>query len=217
MSFATPLIVVRVYTLGNWHWVLRLLLIAPTCEYLSLKFDPLYDRPHIVGPHEVELAVVDLIAGREGIEPQQRKKWAKILDAFSALAFAFAPLSTFIGQTNGVSCHPTFLLTLHCTLSRSAVKGTLQVPHNLLLLRLGMAETTLYFSHSKSASTPRTLGPHWEVAWMYTEIKSVNPVDTCFSCDGTPRAAYHECKNVRFIIVPCLCLCQLEICVGLLQ
>ena len=42
-----------------------------------------------------ELAVVDLIAEREGIQPQQRKKF---LDAFGALAFAIAPLhSTFIG------------------------------------------------------------------------------------------------------------------------
>ena len=58
---------------------------------------------------------MDLIAKREGVEPQQRKKWSKILDAFGALVFAIAPLhSTFIQQIDGVSCHPACLLTLHC-------------------------------------------------------------------------------------------------------
>ena len=49
MFFAPALIVARVYNLSNWHWVLRLLLIAPTREFLCLKFDPVCDRPHIVG------------------------------------------------------------------------------------------------------------------------------------------------------------------------
>ena len=107
MSFAPPLIVVQVYNLSNSHRVLRLLLIAPTREYLCLKFDPMCDRPHIVGANQEELAVVDLIAEREGVEPQQRKKWSKILDAFGAHAFAIAPLhSTFIQHIDGVSCHP---------------------------------------------------------------------------------------------------------------
>ena len=97
MSFAPPLIVAHVYNLSNFHWVLRLLLIAPTREYLCVKFDPMCDRPHIVGANQEELAVVDWIAEREGVEPQQRKRWSKILDAFGALAFAIAPLhSTFI-------------------------------------------------------------------------------------------------------------------------
>ena len=61
---------------------------------------------------------MDLIAQREGVEPQQRKKWSKILDAFGALAFAMSPLhSTFIQQIDGVSCHPACLLTLHCAVS----------------------------------------------------------------------------------------------------
>ena len=48
---------------------------------------------------------MDLIARREGIQPQQRKKWAKILDAFGALAFAIAPLhSTFMQHIDGVGC-----------------------------------------------------------------------------------------------------------------
>ena len=170
MSFAPPVIVTGVYNLGNSHWVLHLLLIAPTREYLCLKFDPLSDRPHIVGAHEEELAVVELIAEREGIQPQQRKKWAKISDAFGALACAIAPVhSTFIGQIDCVSCHPACLLTLHCALSRRVVKGILQVPHDRLWLLREMVEGTLYMSRCKSASTLRNPGLHWEVDWMYTE------------------------------------------------
>ena len=47
-------------------------------EYLRLKFDPLRDRPHIVRANQEELAIVDLIAEREGIQPQKQKKWAHI-------------------------------------------------------------------------------------------------------------------------------------------
>ena len=74
---------------------------------------------------------MDLIAEREGVEPQQRKKWSKILDAFGAFAFAIAPLhSTFIWQIDGISCHPACLLTLHGALSPRIVKGLLQVPQD---------------------------------------------------------------------------------------
>ena len=194
MSFAPPLIVAQVYYLGNFHWVLRLLMIAPTRKYLCLKFDPLCDRPHIVGANQEELAVVDLIAEREGIQPHLRKKWAKILDAFGALAFAIALLhSTFIRHIDGVNCHPACLLTLHCALSRRVVKSILQVTHDRLWLLREMPEATLYFSRSKLGSTLRTPTLHWEVARMYTEPKSVDPLDTCFCCDGTPHIAYHEC------------------------
>ena len=175
------------------------------------------DRPHIVGANQEELAVVDLIAEREGVESQQWKKWSKILDAFGALAFAIAPLhSTFIQQIDGVSCHPVCLLTLHCALSRRVVKGILQVPQDRLWLLREMAEATLYFSRSKSASTPRTPAVHWEVARMYPEPKSVDPIDACFSCDGTPHMACHECK-VPHCALHASILCQSEICVGLRQ
>ena len=217
ISFAPPLIVAQVYNLSTWHWVLHLLLIAPTREYLCLKFDPVCDRPHIVGANQEELAVVYLIAEREGVEPQQRKKWSKILDAFGALAFAIAPLhSNFIQQIDGVSCHPACLLTLHCALSRCVVKGILQVPQDQLWLSREMAEATLYFSRSKLAFTPRTPAVHWEVARMHPEPKSVHPVDTCFSCDGTPHMACHECKVLHCALHASI-LCQLEICVGLRQ
>ena len=82
MSFAPPSIVAQVYNLSKWHWVLRLLLIAPTREYLCLNFDPMCDRPHIVGANQEELVVVDLIAEREGVEPQQQKKWVKDFGCF---------------------------------------------------------------------------------------------------------------------------------------
>ena len=160
---------------------------------------------------------MDLIAELEGVEPQQRKKWSKILDAFGALAFAIAPLhSTFMQQIDGVDCHPACLLTLHCALSRRVAKGILQVPQDQLWLLREMAKATLYFSRSKSASTPRTPAVHWEVAWMYPEPKSLDPVDTCFSCDGTPHMACHECKVLHCALHVSI-LCQSEICVGLHQ
>ena len=55
-------------------------------------------------------------------------------------------------------------------------------------------QKTLYYSRSKSASTPGTPAMHWEVARTYTEPKYVDPADTCFFCDGTPHIAYYECK-----------------------
>ena len=134
-----------------------------------------------------------------------------------ALAFAMAPLhSTFIQQLDGVSCHPACLLTLHCALSRRVVKGILQVPQDRFWLLREMAKATLYFSRSKLASTPRTPAVHWEVARMYPEPKSVDFVDTCFSCDGTPHMACHECKVLHCALHASI-LCQSEICVGLCQ
>ena len=42
---------------------------------------------------------MDELAEREGIQPQQRRKWATFLYAFVSVAFAIAPLySTFIRQ-----------------------------------------------------------------------------------------------------------------------
>ena len=62
LILSPALMVTQVYDLGNFHWVLRLLLIAPSRQYLCLKFDPLCDRPHIAKANREELAVVDLIA-----------------------------------------------------------------------------------------------------------------------------------------------------------
>ena len=190
-----PGVVAQVYNLSNSHWVLRLSLIAPTREYLCLKFDPMCDRPLIVWANQEELVFVDSIAERECVEPQQRKRWSNILDAFGALAFAIAPLhSTFIQQLDGVRCHRACLLVLYRALSLRVVTGILQVPQDRLWLLREMAEATLYFSRSKLASTPRTPAIHWEVARMYPRAKSVDPVDTCFSCDGTRHMECHKCK-----------------------
>ena len=51
---------------------------------------------------------------------------------------------------------------------------------------------------------------------MYPEPKSVDPVDTCFSCDGTPHMACHKCKVLHCALHASI-LCQSEICVGLRQ
>ena len=51
---------------------------------------------------------------------------------------------------------------------------------------------------------------------MYTEPKLVDLVDTCFSCDGTPHIACHECK-VLHCTLHASDLCQSEIYVGLCQ
>ena len=145
---------------------------------------------------------MDLIAVRKGVEPQQRKRWSKILDSFSAFAFASAPMhSTFTQQLDGVSCRPACLLTLHSALSRRVVKGVLQVPQDRLWLLCGMAEATLYFSRSKLASTPRTPAVHWEMARMYPQPTSVDPVDTCLSCDGTPHMACLVCLRLLLLVL----------------
>ena len=179
--------------------------VYPTRKYLCFKSDSMCD---IVEANQEELAVVDLIAEREGVEPQQRKKWSKILDAFGALAFAIAPLHySFIQQIDGVNCHPACLLTLHCALSWRVVKGILQVLQDRLPLLREMAEAALYFSCSKSSSTPRTPAVHWEVARMYPKPKSLDPVDTCFSCNGAPHIACHKCKVLHCALHPSI-LCQ---------
>ena len=51
---------------------------------------------------------------------------------------------------------------------------------------------------------------------MYPEPKSGDPVDTCFSCDGTPHMACHECKVLHCALHASI-LCQSEIRVGLRQ
>ena len=51
---------------------------------------------------------------------------------------------------------------------------------------------------------------------MYPEPKSVDSVDTGFSCDGTPHIACHQCKVLHCALHVSI-LCQSEICVGLRQ
>ena len=217
ISLAPPLIVAQVYNLGNFHWVLRFLMIAPgpTREYLCLKFDPLCDKPYIVGANKEEFAVVDLIAKREGIQPKQRRSWERFLEAFGDVAFAIAPLyPTFIRQVDGVSCHPACRLMLHCALSRRVVSSTLQVPQDRLWLLREMAQAALYYSHCTLAPTPGTLGMHWEVSWMYTEPKYADPPDTCFFCASTPHVTCPEGEVLPYAFHSSNHR-QTEICVGL--
>ena len=130
---------------------------------------------------------MDLIAEREGIQPQSWKK-TKFLDTFAALAFAIAPLcSTFIRQTDGVGCHPACLLTLHCALSQRVVKGILQVPSDRLWFLREMAQATLYYNLCQLASTPRTPTMHWEVVRMYIQPKSADPQTHAFFVMGHLR------------------------------
>ena len=128
MSFAPPLIVAQVHNLGNFHRVPRLLFIAPTHECLCLKLDPHCHRPHIVGVNQDELAVVDLIAEREGIQPSSGRSGQSFWMLSVPCICNCTLHSTFIRQIDGVNCHPACSLTLHCALSRRVVKGILQVP-----------------------------------------------------------------------------------------
>ena len=132
-----------------------------------------------------------------------------MLDALSALAFAIETLhSTITQQIDGASCHPACLLTLHCALPRCVVKGILQVPHARMWLLREMAQATLCYNRSKLASTPRTLATRWEVARMYSEPKSVDLMDTCFFCDGTPNITCHGCKVLHSTFMRLSCVNQ---------
>ena len=183
MSFAPPLIVAHMYNLVNWHWAFRL----ATREYLCLKFEPLCDEPHIARANKEKLAVVDLIAEREGIQPQQRKKWVTFLNAFGSLAFPIAPVYfTFIWQDDDVSCHPACLLMLHCALSRRVVNAKLQPPHDRLRPLHEMAQATLYYSGSKLASTPRTPTTSWVVARVYPTPIFAHLPHSCYFVMGHP-------------------------------
>ena len=70
MVHAPPLLAAQIHNLRNEHWVLRLLFVSPTGTFLCLVFDPLRHKPHIVGAKTEELAIVNLIAEQEGIEPR---------------------------------------------------------------------------------------------------------------------------------------------------
>ena len=122
MVYAPPLLAAQIHNVRNEHWVLRLLLVSPTRSFLCLVFDPLCNKPYIVGANIEELAIGKLIAEQEGIEPRLQKRWGMFLGGFGSVAFAIAPLySTFLHQEDGVSCHPTCLVMLHCLLSRRVV------------------------------------------------------------------------------------------------
>ena len=124
----------RIYNLRNDHWVMRLLLVSPTRTFLCLVFDPLGNKPYIAGANTEELAIVNLIAEREGIDARPQKRWDRFLGEFCSVAFAIAPLySTFLHREDGVKTLPSAcLLMLHCVLSRRVVNNSIQTPTSSL-------------------------------------------------------------------------------------
>ena len=110
-------------------WVVRDSLWNGSCLPVGRRL--VYKVPYIVGANTEELAIVNLIAEREGIEARPQKRWDKFLGEFGSVAFAIAPLySTFLHQDDFVSCHPACLLLLHCLLSRRVVNGSIQLPQD---------------------------------------------------------------------------------------
>ena len=92
MVYVPPLLAAQIYKVRDEHWVLRPLLVCPTCTFLCLVFDPLCNKLYIVVANTEELAVVNLIAEQEGIEPRPQKRWDRFLGEFGSVAFAIAPL-----------------------------------------------------------------------------------------------------------------------------
>ena len=107
MVYAPPLLAAQIYNVRNEHWVLRLLLVSPTCILLCLVFDPPCNKPYIVGANIEELAIVNLIGEQEGIEPRPQKSWDKFLGEFGSLAFAIPP-STPPSYIKKTAFLPTF-------------------------------------------------------------------------------------------------------------
>ena len=193
----------------NTHWVLHLLLVSPTRTFLCLVFDPLCNRLYIVGASTEELAIVNLIAEQEGIQPRPQKKWDTFLGEFGSVAFAIAPLySTFLHQNEGVGCHPACLLMLHCLLSRCVVNGSMHLPQDRLWLLREIAEAALHYRDSAHASPTQTT-PSWALAPYCPPSRS-----SCFFCDDTvhitcPKCGFYQCALHASV------LCPLEICVAL--
>ena len=216
MDYAPPLLAAQLYNVRNQHWVLRLLLVSPMRTYLCLVFDPLSNRPHIVGPNIEELAIVNLIAEQECIEPRPLKKWDKFLGEFGSVAFAIAPpppYSTFLHQKDSVSCHPPCLLMLHCLLSRCVVNGSMQLPQDRLWLLREIAQAALHFCSSGHASPIQTT-PSWALARMYARPYCPPSRSSCFFCDDIVHIACPECGVYKCALHASV-LCPLEICVAL--
>ena len=92
MVYAPPLLAAQTYNSRNEHRVLRLLLVSPKRTFLCLVFDPLCNKPYIADANTEEMAILNLIAERDGIEPRPQKRWDKFLGEFGCVAFAIAPL-----------------------------------------------------------------------------------------------------------------------------
>ena len=208
MVYAPPLLAAQIYNSRNEHWVLRMLLVSPTRTFLCFVFDPLCNKPSIASANTEELAIVNLIAEREGIGPRPQKRWDRFLGEFSSVAFAIAPLySTFLHQEDGVSCHPACLLVLHCLLSRRVVNGS-----KLWLLR-EIAQAALHCCDSPHAPPIETT-PSWALAAMYATPYCSPSHSSCFFCDDTTHITCPEC-GVYQCALHASGLCPSEICVAL--
>ena len=75
-------------------------MVSPTRTFLCLVFDPLCNKPYMAGVNTEELAILNLIAEREGIEARPQKRWDKFLGEFGIVASAIAALySTCLHKT----------------------------------------------------------------------------------------------------------------------
>ena len=203
MVYVPPLLAAQIYDVRNEHWVLRLLLVSPTRTFLCLVFDPLCNKPYIMGANTEELAIVNLIAEQEGIEPRPQKRWDRFLGEFGSVAFAIAPLySTFLHQKDGVSCHPACLLMLHCLLSRRVVNGSIQLPQDRLWLLREIAQAALHYRDSAHAPPIETT-PGWALARMYAGPYCSPSRSWCFFFLSTTQPT-SRALNVEFISVPCM-------------
>ena len=107
----------------------------------------------MMGANSEELAIVKLTVEQGGIEQRPQKKWDRFLGEFGSVAFAIAPLySTFLRRKDGVSCHPAYLLMLHCLLSRRVVNGSMRLPQDRLWLLREIAQAALHHRSSLHAS-----------------------------------------------------------------
>ena len=200
---------------GALHAVLvRLLLVSPTRTFLCLVFDPLCTKPYVALANTEELATVNLLAEREGIEPRPQKTRDWFLGEFGSVAFAIAPLySTFLHQEDGVSCHLACLLMLHCLLSRRVVNGSIQLPQDRLWLLREIAQAALHYRNSLHASPIETT-PSWALARMYATPCCSPSRSSCFFCDDTAHITCPKC-GVYQCAPHASGLCPSEICVAL--
>ena len=214
MVYAPPLLVAQIHNVRNEHWVLRLLLVSPTRIFLCLVFDPVCNKPYIVGANTEELAIVNLIAEQEGIEPRPQKRWDRFLGEFGSVVFAIAPLySTFLHQKDGVNCHLACLMMLHCLLSRCVVNGSIQLPQDMLWLLREIAQAALHYPDSAHAPPIETT-PSWALARMYVRPYCSPSRSSCFFCDDTAHIKCPEC-GVYQCALHASVLCPSEICVAL--
>ena len=214
MIYAPPLLVAQIYNKRNEHGVLRWLLVSPTRPFVCLVFDVLFNKPYITGANTEELATVNLIAEREGIEARARKRWDKFLGDFGSVAFAIAPLySTFLHQEDIVSCHPAYLLMLHCLLSRRVVNGSIQLSQDRLWLLREIAQATLHYRNSPHPPPIETT-PSQALARMYATPYCSPSRSSCLFCDDTTHITCPECGLYRCVL-HASGFCPSEICLPL--